>query len=143
MVENQEANAGNYGPESAWSRSTWPGEEATGGSYYQPLYGSAYAYSPANETLVKRAEERVKAKRRFFRHLFIYLGVVTALWMIAIFAMLIDRQYDQAIEFVAFPLLVSVVWAISLGWHYFKTFVWESKSHQERVQEELVKLRGY
>lgn len=145
MVENQGVRPGGSEQENSWSRSSWPADDVTGERYYQsPLnYGASYPYYPVSENLIKRAEERVKAKGRFFKRLFIYLGVITALWMISITAFLIERRWDDLIEFIALPLIVSVVWGVMRGWDYFKTFIWESKSEQERVQEELAKLQRY
>lgn len=90
--------------------------------------------------ILKQAEERVAAQRRFFKHFFIYLGIITAVWLIGL-SMFVTHDYSSE-RFMAFviPLFVTLLGGIRIAYSYFNAFVWLRKSYQERVMQEVQKI---
>lgn len=111
-----------------------------------PSYGTtwntySWASDPTPDQLLKWAEARVKAKKRFYAHFFIYCMVIAAVWIAGIVSLVEDRGYQDMAAIYA-PLFITIVWGIGVVWNYFNAFILNTKSHQERVQEELKSLLG-
>lgn len=146
MAESYNRENYNYGERSNFYGSGWPGTEQASEPQYRPPTGYSPDFTPppwtANSipaSLVMRAEQRVRAKRRFFKQLFIYLGVIAALWLIGFSVIVTERHFNDP-EAILVPLFVTVVWGVKVGWNYFDAFIWGQKSHAERVEAELQSL---
>lgn len=148
MAESYNRETYNYGESGNFSGSGWPGTEQSSEPRYQPPSGYGYSnnFSPPPWTassipasLVARAEQRVKAQRRFFKQLFIYMGVVAAFWLIGISILATESSHRDPVA-IFLPLFVTVVWGVKVAWNYFDAFIWNKKTHAERVEAELQSL---
>ena len=140
MAENREY--GSY-QQSEWPGSTWP--QADQPNYPPP--GSYNSYSSSNwpsggipAQVLRRAEARVAAQKRFFRSLFIYLGVTAAFWLIGIAILVSEHGSTSSKMGIFLPLFITVIGGIRVAWNYFNAFIWEQKSHEERIMEEARRL---
>lgn len=127
----------------------WPPTDKASEPRYQPpadFYAPSGAWTEAPyipPSILKQAEARVAAQKQFFKHLFIYLGVVAVIWFIALTATLAgysETTTNEKLAGLSFALLVTIIGAIKVGYSYFLAFVWEKRTHQERVMQEVHKL---
>jgi hypothetical protein len=102
---------------------------------------SVWAETPSIPAhILKQAEERVAAQKRFFKHLFIYLGVISVAWLVG-FSLFFAHYYDSnRMMAVYIPLLLTMLGGLRVAYSYFNAFIWLRKSHQKRVMEEALKL---
>lgn len=90
--------------------------------------------------ILKQAEERVAAQKGFFKHLFIYIGVISLTWIIGI-SLFFAHYYDsERVIGIYLPLFMTIIGGLRVGYSYFNAFIWLRKSHQKRVVEEALKL---
>jgi len=128
------------------SDSYWPSADQSSEARYQPPTG--YNSSPSSiwtdsasisPQVLKRAEARVKAQRHFYKHLFLYLAIVAAMWIFGI-ATLIANYPNPKMASIFIPLFITVVGGLRVAWDFFNTFIWELKTYEERVLNEAHKL---
>ena len=127
----------------------WPPADKASEPRYQPpadyyAPSSSWAetsYIPA--AILKQAEARVAAQKRFFKHLFIYLAIVSAVWLIGISQTMLhysDIDLSEKMVGIFVPLFITIIGAIRVAYSYFLAYVWEKKTHQERIMREVQKL---
>lgn len=143
MTENR-----GFGP-SQEDANYWPPIDETSTPRYQaPNFPNSFSTAssvwsatpsiPAH--ILKQAEERVAAQKGFFKHLFIYLGIISVAWLVGI-SLFFAHYYDTS-KMVALyiPLLLTILGGLRVAYSYFNAFIWLRKSHQNRVIEEAYKL---
>ena len=128
----------NNSDENYWPPTDQPSEPR----YKAPLGYSATAWTenPAAVhniplPILQRAETRVKAQKAFFKHLFIYTALVSGSWLLGIGGFV---ENPTAAIFV--PIIITVLGGLRVAWSFFNAFIWEEKSHQERVLHEARKM---
>lgn len=114
----------------------------------EPRYKAPAGYSAANWTdgptsiplpILQRAETRVKAQKAFFKHLFVYSALVSVSWLIGISGF-IENQIENPSVAIFVPIIITVLSGLRVAWSLFNAFIWEEKSHQERVLHEARKM---
>jgi hypothetical protein len=111
--------------------------------FYNSFSAASSAWSetlPIPAHILRQAEARVAAQKRFYKHLFIYLGIVTALWLVGI-SIFITRYYDSnRMVGIFVPLFITLVGGVLVTYSYFNAYVWGKKSDRERVMQEAHRL---
>ncbi|MBN9387319.1 MAG: 2TM domain-containing protein [Chloroflexi bacterium] len=144
MAENR-----GFGP-SQEDANYWPPiDESSTPRYQAPNVNNSFstASSVWSETppsipvhILKQAEERVVAQKSFFKQLFIYLGVISVMWLVGI-SLFFAHYYDSdRMIAVYIPLLITMIGGLKVTYSYFNAFIWLRKSHQKRVMEEAFKI---
>ena len=142
MAENRGYGFGSF----EQGESNWPGADKTGAARYQPYegYNQSSAWPGAEsfympKHILEQAEARVRAQKRFFKSLFIYLGIISAVWIIGISTLVANYAHPSLVS-IFVPLFITAVGGVFVAWNYFNAFIWQQRSHEERVMREAQKL---
>lgn len=127
-----------YQPPAGYSSNVWPNPS-------QDTEITNFAgTNPADlELLYRKAGAKLKAKRRLYRHFFIYLVFSSGAWIFNIGASTSTRFGFRDNGSWVIPTFIVVIGGLLIAWEFFNVFISSNKDYQELLEEEVRKMRRF